>query len=277
MTDLIPCARGCKQARRHTAACLTSTQCPDHSIDCRGCQPRPPNRCRGCQPREAKHGLLCKGCHSRLLEWLKEAPWQEWLLLEVAQVPTLAQSLKTDADAIHAGVDEAPTPLNIVAATAATLISDVLSGWVEMLAEQHEMAGPFRLTTQAQRFDPGQPWARWSVFAADWLWVEPPVTFQVRSACTWLLAQIDLLESCPGIGDLWGELGEAMAQAHALVPWRKQEARLKGIECPECHRIGLSLFGGDEHVTCGECNAHISPGRYAIWTRILAERERVGA
>jgi hypothetical protein len=59
-----------------------------------------------------------------------------------------------------------------------------------------------------------------------------------------------------------------------LAPWREEAARLKGIECPQCHAIALVRYGGDEHVTCQRCNAHIEPDRYAIWVRVLANERK---
>jgi hypothetical protein len=254
------CIRGCTIARKHV------TDCPEDA-------------CKGCQPREATHGLLCTGCHLRLVDWLTNAPGQ-WALLAIAAMPSMAQSLKGDADAVRSVQDGAPSPLNIAAASTMTDLTDVLSGWVEMVADQHGMAGPTALMTrngienpQGRQLNP-----RWSFYAGESVWCDPPVRFEIHAACLWLRVQIERLEACPGIGDLWGELGEVMSQAHALAPWREEAARVKGIACPECHANSLTRFGGDEFVTCTRCNAHIEPGRYAIWVRQLNdERERIQA
>jgi hypothetical protein len=247
------CIRGCTIARKH------ETECPDRDA------------CKGCEPREAKHGLLCEGCQTRLLDWLTNAPGQ-YALLAIAAMPSMAQSLKGDADAVRSVQDGAPSPLNIAAASTMTDLTDVLSCWVEMLADQYGMRGPIALMTrnaienpQGRQLNP-----RWSFYAGESVWCDPPAHFEIHAACLWLRAQIERLEDCPGIGDLWGELGEVMSQAHCLAPWREESARLKGIECPECHTVALVRYGGDEHVTCQRCNAHVSPGRYAIWTRLLA-------
>lgn len=245
------CIRGCVRARQH------ETDCPDQDA------------CKGCQPRYADYGLLCYGCHVRLLDWLKNAPWQHYLLGYAAE-PNLSQALN---DAIRATVFGAPSPLNVAAASAMTDLTDILSGWVEMLADQNGMRGPIALMTrngienpQGRQLNP-----RWSHYAGESVWCDPPVRFEVGSACMWLSAQIERLESHPAIGDLWDELGEVMSQAHCLAPWREQAARLKGIACPECHAYTLARFGGDTHVTCTRCNVHLPPERYAIWVRILIE------
>ena len=249
------CARGCTTARKH------QTDCPDRDA------------CKGCQPREAKHGRLCEGCHERLIDWLKNAPGQ-WMLLATTATPSMAQSLKGDADAVRSAQDGAPSPLNIAAASTMTDLTDILSSWVEMLADQHDLAGPFKLMTRDGIENPGRQLnPRWSAYAGESVWCDPPVRFEIHAACLWLRAQIERLEACPGVGDLWGELGEVMSQAHCLAPWREEAAKLKGIECPCCHAMSLVRYGGDSHVTCQRCGQTVEPERYAIWTRILlAER-----
>ena len=239
------CVRGCVRARQHATDCNANT-------------------CPGCQPRHAGHGLLCTRCHKQLTEWLQNAPGQHTLLHTLLS-PNLSQELKALIDAHD--IDPS-APLNLEALTIALTLTDILSAWVEMLTTQHQLVGPDRLTTQATWL----PWPRWSYYAEEVVWTDPPVLFEISSACIWLRAQIERLENCPGIGDLHNELGEIMGQAHALAPWREQVARLKGIECPECHHQALTQHGGDEHVTCEKCNAHITPGRYAIWTRMLNEK-----
>lgn len=253
------CARGCRIARKH------ETDCPGDA-------------CKGCEPREAKHGLLCEGCHLRLVDWLTNAPGQ-WLLLATTACPSMAQNLKGDADAVRSAQDGAPSPLNIAAASTMTDLTDILSGWVEMVADQHDLHGPVSMMTrngienpQGRQLNP-----RWSFWCKESVWCDPPVRFEIHAACLWLRAQLGRLEVCPGIGDLWDELGEVISQAHCLAPWREEAARLKGIECPCCHAMSLVRFGGDEHVTCQRCQESIPPERYAIWTRILADERKIEA
>ena len=252
------CTRGCTLARQH------QTVCPDQ------------NTCKGCTPRPATHGLLCKNCHDQLIGWLTDAPGQ-WLLLATTAEPSMAHAMKGDADSVHSSEDGAPTPLNIAAAATMTDLTDILSSWVEMLTDQHNMAGPFALMTrngienpQGRQLNP-----RWSFYAGESVWCDPSRHFEIHAACKWLLVQVERIETCPGIGDLCEELGEVMAAAHRLEPWHEQVVRVKGIECPECHKMALTQHGGSEYVTCERCNAQISPGRYAIWTRML--NERIGA
>lgn len=217
------CARGCVVARRH------ATDCEDTET------------CRGCLPRDAEFGLLCYGCHMRLMDMLTTAPGQV-ALLETVKAATLAHPFKEDHERGGGEDDGAPTPFDLAVHDTIVAIGDVLSAWVEMLCEDYAMAGPERFT--------------------------------VYSGSTWLRAQHARLEACPGIGDLWQELADVMAQAHALAPWREEQTRIKGVPCPECHRTRLVLFGGDEDLTCLTCNARVSPGRYAIWSRDYVRQQR---
>lgn len=246
MTEV--CARGCTVARRHGPDC-------DQTV------------CQGCQPRTATAGLLCDPCHTTLAGWLRDAPGQH-TLLELAQHPTLEQQLR---DINPTGDIDAPAPLNLDAVTIGLYLTDVLSGWVEMLATQYQMSGPEPLQTMAGR----QMTPRWSHYAGETVWVDPPPLFTIKAACTWLTAQQDRLEYCPGIGDLWEELRDVMARAHAVAPWREEVAALRGVECPSCHAFALVHKGGSEDVVCTRCNETIPPARYQIWTRILvAERTK---
>lgn len=275
-----PCTRGCVRARTH------KPDCGDKA-------------CRGCEPRPAEFGLLCFVCHRRLADMLHTANAQHRLLLAVIS-PSFEQDLTQESTAHNLGprltsdapfymrlaartqASEGNVPLRLAAIDTAALLSDYLSAWVEMLSVQHALHGPNRLMTAADVIEGSYGrWrtSRWPLYEIEgeledpeWVWSDPPPEFEVSSASKWLLAQLALLETCPGIGDLWSELAEVMSQAHALAPWREQAATLQGIECPECHRTTLRLFGGDEDVTCTTCHAIIGWDRYAIWVRELQQR-----
>lgn len=245
------CIRGCIIRSRHL---------PD-------CEDR--EACRGCLPREAEHGQLCYPCHKRLDEMLKHAP-EQCHLLRVMSGMAKAAPARGDADMIH-GTGELRTPLQLACVDTEQEICDMLAELVEQLVTDYRMRGPERLQTQAERDKPGQLRQSWHAMTGTFEWVEPPARFHVDSAAPWLRAQIQRLEHVEGIGDTWEVMAEAMSQAHALAPWRAEQARVKGIPCPECHRYALTLFGGDENITCTCCNASITPGRYAVWTRMLEE------
>lgn len=244
------CARGCTIRHRH------ATGCPDR------------DDCNGCQPREATHGHLCYPCHKRLEEMLRWAPEQCNLLDRFATM-NAAPVARGDADLIH-GTGEIPTPIRLACVDARQLIGDLLSEVVERLVEDYQMRGPVQLQTQAERDGTVTQYMSWHP-SIGYHWTEPPTRFTVESAAPWLRAQIVRLEHLNGIEDTWQELANAMSQAHALAPWREQATRMNGIPCPECKRMGLVLFGGDENVSCTVCHASITPGRYTIWCRMLEE------
>lgn len=251
----VPCARKCVHPRQHLDDCDAPDTCP------------------GCTPREARYGLLCHPCHTRLAGWLRDAPGQHVMLGTVAE-PVLSQELSAFTHGVEV---DAPAPLNVDALTTQLTLTDVLSAFVELVCDTHGMHGPARLVTGAARFDP-RPWPRWSYFVGDVVWTYPPPVFEVHAACQWLTAQLDRLECCPGIGDLWGELGEVMGVAHALQPWHEQVAHVPGVPCPCCHRMTLNHHGGSADVTCEHCNEVIPAGRYLIWSRMLEEeRMKAGA
>jgi len=298
MTDLhhletsapTPCIRGCTRARRHV------TECEDR------------DECKGCFPRPAEHGLLCYPCHSRLHNLLTNAPGQYALLRAMAAksgeqqlsqetIARIGDGWRLSNDVRHQGPyarasvsTEQVDPIRLAAIDAAEVLADVMSELVETVVTDYQAKGPTRLLSQADRDDPRKKvWKPGRSFAYDkvethgagkdamtgyYVWVDPPAKFEIGSASRWLLAQIERLEHYEDIGDTMETFAEAMSQGHALAPWREQVARLKGIPCIECHRSSLVIYGGDEDVTCQTCNATMTPGRYAIWIRVLADRQK---
>ena len=214
-----------------TACARGCTTARRHASDCDD------RDCPGCRPRTAEYGQLCYPCHKRLLDMLATAPGQA-SLLATNKGDTLAHPLRDDHDRRGDSDDGAPTPYNLAVHDALGALRDVLNAWVDMLCQDYRLSGP--------------------------------EGHSVAETATWLTAQHQRLEACDGIGDLWTELAEIMAHAHNLAPWREQVSRLHGIPCPACHRCSLAIFGGDEDVTCLSCREMIPPGRYAIWTKMLA-------
>jgi hypothetical protein len=66
------------------------------------------------------------------------------------------------------------------------------------------------------------------------------------------------------------------SRAHALVPWRA-EARRMHAPCPHCHCQALVTYGGDEHVTCQECQGVIGAQDYERWVRVVLDERRQAA
>ena len=288
------CIRGCLRARAH------ATDCPGD--DCMGCMPRP-----------AEHGLLCFGCHSRLRNLLQNAHGQWVLLLGTAgksmeQILSAETTAKTHQQPRTTSDGRFPAPfarmvataaksepVRIAAMDAAQELADWLSRVVELVIEAHNLLGPRRLPNPRDAEGDERAWKWRSVsdvtgtkskydpvvtrsdgretMVGQWVLTDPDSTFAVDVAADFLLAWLDRFEAMDLIGDELEAFSEVMSQGHALAPWRVQVARLTGIPCPECHRPTLVRYGGDEDVTCLKCRATIGPGRYAIWTRMLAEKE----
>ena len=241
-TEHQPCVRGCTVWNHHIS------DCEDRDA------------CRGCQPREAEFGLLCFGCHKRLLNLLGVAGGQSMLLhamagdtgeVEMTAVTTakIRTMWRTDSDqdfrtlyakAVVAS-HGASEPVRLACIDSAREIEDRLSLWCVNLVNDHQLAD---------------------------------VEDDVRLMGAFLGRHSLLLEHRPGIGDEMQQFTEVMSQAHSLAPWREQVARLRGIPCPECHTTTLVMFGGESDVTCLRCKATMDQHRYGIWTRVLADEQR---
>jgi len=231
-----------------------------HADDCDD-----PDRCNGCATRPAEYGNLCWPDHKRLDEMLRQAPEQHHLLLVMAgeRAPSATD---TDADLIHGSGPAYATPVRLGCIDVAQELQDVLSDLVERLIDNYRMVGPPMLQTAAERDDP-----RRRVYSpsAGYYWAEGRARWHVDRSAPWLRAQIERLEHEDSIGEDWGTLADAMSRAHALAPWRPAATRMHGIPCPTCQRKSLTLFGGDESITCASCRECITPSRYAIWVRML--------
>lgn len=269
------CIRGCTRPRRHLSACAGDDEC------------------RGCLPREAEYGLLCFGCHKRLTNMLRDAPGQHSMLLATAAASTeqaltqettakIGDGWRLDSDARHQGpyartsTISAPSsePVRLAALSAAQDLADWLSEMVERLVDDYAMRGPEQLLSMAEREDPRRK--VWREALDAYVWIDPPLRFEVHTAAGWLTANIERIEHSETVGDDLEALAELMGQAHALAPWREQVARLHGIPCPSCHRTALVRFGGEVDVQCVTpwCHEVIPPQRYGIWVRMLADEQR---
>lgn len=267
-----PCVRGCTRFGRH------ATDCEDRDT------------CRGCFPRPAEFGSLCEPCHLRLAAMIQQAPAQRDLLLSVV-TPSASPSLtaqtvaripdgwRTDDSHSRARMHAASTPsspqegepLRLACLDLAQAIADTLSAWVERIVDETEARGPVRQQSNDARIDPRKRTALVKGERAGYRWTEPAARFEVHTASRWLLAQLATLERLAGIGDDFEAFAEEMSRAHAAAPWREESKRLRGIPCPECRRVSLRIFGGEDHVVCTTCKTEISHGRYLIWARMFEQ------
>lgn len=257
MSEIRWCAAGCVRARRH------ATDCPDHDT------------CRGCEPRQAEHGHLCYGCHKRLLSFLRLIPGQVSLLLAMADArgeheltaPTIARlgwaaprlTTSRDVRSLYAHRTAAAfgpsEPIRVQCLDVIREIEDWLMLLTCRVVEDHQMAGPQEETIAAYA-----SWLEAQIERVEWR----------EDVADRVFAPANIGPDGMSVGAQ--SLGDIMSRAHSLAPWRESVARLPGIPCPECHATTLVRFGGDEDVTCLRCRSTIPPGRYSIWTKILAER-----
>lgn len=226
-----------------TATCVRGcTRLGMHHGGCGVVLEEPEADCRGCMPRGATDGLLCWPCYRRLHLMLTDLPWIErWL--EVTAGRTAASALREDHEMRRGGEDDgAPAPVDLAAIDHRETLRIALDGWVEVLTDHSVLVGP-----------------------------------DVRTAATcaaYLLTHLDRLADMDFIDALWADVADLTSTAHAIAPWRPTAQRVPHVPCPECQRVALVIFGGDEDVTCTACRAMIPPGRYGIWVRIFEAEHR---
>lgn len=233
-----------------------------------------PTCARGCTEGEdatpAKVGVLCYRCSKRLRYSLRDAQGQHDLLLAMLDPSMSASMGMDDADRIKGSNDDLAEAVNPKRLSCAQEMSDVLSQWVEWLAEERSMLGPKRLMTQVDRDVPGRKRRHWSETLAGYIWVDPPLRYDIGSGSRWLEAQIEALCSTAWIADELGPWFDLCSNAHGLAPWRAESVKIpEQITCPNCHAATLRIFGGEDDVTCTSCRSMFDPQRYAIWERML--------
>jgi len=237
------CARGCTRWGKHLPSCADR------------------DSCRGCLPRDAEHGLLCYGCHKRLVEHLRHAPGQVHLL-------DVMTAMRGEVEMTALPKQNVPTSWRIDSAQRLSYL------YAKGGHASHGASEPVRLACIDSIREIEDRLHLWAVaIEADYqlCGVEDQ---GLHSYAEWLLRHVERIEWRESIGDELEDFVEVMSQAHTLAPWREQVARLRGIPCPECHTTTLAIFGGDEDVTCVRCRATMSKERYGIWTRILAQAHK---
>lgn len=133
-----------------------------------------------------------------------------------------------------------PAPVDFDVIDHREQIRAVLAGWVDALVDATSLTGPDKL--------------------------------DAPTCAGYLLTHLTAVENQQWVGEAFTEFAEATTQAHALAPWRPERKPVRGIPCPSCEHLTLVVYGGEEDVTCTRCREIMTPGRYAIWTRMYEER-----
>lgn len=202
--------------------------------------------CAGCTPRPADHGRLCRSDHLRLTQWLSgedmvSLTWADrWLGDQLGHT----RSYPTDIDRITGTAESRDWTEAVIAQR--QQIGDILSQWLELMVEQMHLTGPDR--------------------------------HDVAGTCAYLRPWISRIEDAEWVPDLWEEFRQAMTDAHSLAPWRPEIKREKGAPCPDCNRLAVVQFGGEDLYTCRSCWQCWEPDTWDRWKRLLAfERGEVVA
>ena len=185
------------------------------------------------KPRPAAAGtLLCRGHLSGLERKLAEVTAvYDWL------GACMVRDGSGSSDAPVTGSREAPTPMRISLHDLRADISAKLSSWTHLVTEERRMRGP-------DHFD------------------DP------HAASGWLLSQVVWISAQAWVDELWSEVDEWHRLARTAAPYYRERRDLPA-PCPECDLLALSLYGGDDHVTCRDCGHTIPRDGYGFYVRLL--------
>jgi hypothetical protein len=175
-----------------------------------------PGHCTGCAPRPAHaRSQLCGRCfYRRLRSPLRQLPdIYDWLGARMGGVRT------NWSEPGVTGSREFPLPINTDMHDLRQLMARLLAGWANRAA--HNIVPP----------------------------VPGPAHWDVASTAGWLDAHASWCANQPWTPRLVTHLGELMKQANGLVPWQPPRTRLP-LPCPKCEQMTLTLFGGEDWVTC---------------------------
>lgn len=242
MADVHYCVRGCTRLDRHISTC------PDREM-----APGQAGYCRGCEPRQAKYGLLCWPCHRRFQLMLEQAEITDRWLTGNLPAGNTAARLEDDAESRH-GSAEPPTPLTVAIFDMRRLLRDRLACWADDLAATANISAP-RLTDVTKIRE------------------ENIEHLTLAANAKFILTWLSTVETFDWVADWFEEMAETMSDAHCLAPWRPTATRVPDIECPDCKRMTLVIFGGEEDVTCTSCRHIFDPTRYGIWERMFEAGE----
>ena len=217
-----------------------------HATDCHD------ETCRGCLPRPGTQGWLCDTCDTHLRQWLAvtktpEGEWRPNSLLWVHGWLGLAQSVRRKAapqfDHIVTCRDDLPSPVSEAIMDCRRRIEAIVAAAEEWAREKLD-----------------------GVSAADLGRVD-----LVESVAYLARRVVSIEDSRSLVGALYDDTQDVMIEAHSLAPWRAERKRIAGIPCPGCERVTMTLFGGDDFVTCTTCQTVVASRRFDIWTEMLRE------
>jgi hypothetical protein len=187
--------------------------------------------CRGCAPRPAHAwSLLCGKCFYRRLRGpLRQLPGiHGWLGVRMGGMRT------NWAEPGVSGSRETALPINTEMHDLRVLITQILAAWAYRAAREHvpPIHGP-------------------SHYGPDWTapWLDAHATWCAQQA--WVPVLVT-------------HLSELVKTANGLVPWQPPRTRLP-LPCPKCEQMTLTLFGGEDWVTCTtqNCDEVIGWFRYS--------------
>jgi hypothetical protein len=180
--------------------------------------------------------LLCQGHLTGLERHLAEVTAiYDWLGACMVRDGTGA------TDAPITGSREAPTPLRVSLHDLRADICAKLSSWTHLVTEDRAMRGP-------DHFD------------------DP------HAASGWLMSQVVWIAGQEWVDEFWTEVDDWHRLARSAAPWDRDRRNLPA-PCPDCSLLALSLYGGDDHVTCRNCGHVIPQDRYGFYVRLLVDEE----
>jgi hypothetical protein len=169
---------------------------------------------------------ICGGCYARTRGDLNTLAWAHtWL-----GVAMLTPGTSWKPGTLHRAPGPQP-PYGLQYHDQREQIEAVLSSWVTAVAYEGALAGPADKT--------------------------------VTGLTAWLRIRLPWISEQSWCRDFATELSDQRAAAHALAPWERGRRDLP-VPCPRCGLLTLSLYGGDDGVTCRnrECGEMIAWYRY---------------
>ena len=208
--------------------------------------------CIACQqnPPYGLRSYLCGPCFGTIRRDLATIAWAHaWLGAELVALPASFRP-----GSLHAAAASRP-PLSLGQHDMRVQIEAVLTSWARLTGE--EML-------------PAQP---------------RPRSGEVRIVAAWLgeRDRLSWISDQPWADEFARELRELRQQAYAVAPWdRAREDR--PLPCPSCGMLTLTVYGGDEGVTCRNrvCGRYLTLVEYHVevaawWQRATERREVLAA